>query len=92
MKRIVNALSFLIIVFISWQVFAESSVSVAHTIAKTAQEKKLAKEIDDNLSLLLSSIKNAKVTAAKSAKTDSCNEDPKCVAQVVTKNESSDFV
>ena len=92
MKKIVNALSFLIIVFISCQLFAEDSISVASTIAKTAPEKKLAKEIDDNLSLLLSSIKNAKVTAAKSAKTDRCNGDPKCVAQVVTKNESSDFV
>ena len=80
MKKIINALSFLIIVFISCQVFAENSVSVASTISKTAQEKKLAKEIDDNLSLLLSSIKNAKVKAAKSAKTDRCNGDPKCVA------------
>ena len=91
MKKIVNVLSFLFIVFISCQVFAENSVSVSPTIAKTAQEKKLAKEIDDNLSLLLSSIKDAKVTAAKSAKIDRCNDDQKCVAQVVTKSESSDF-
>ena len=92
MKKIVNALSFLIIVFISCQLFAADSVSVAPTIAKTAQEKKLAKEIDDNLSLLLSSIKNAKVSAAKSAKTDKCKDDAKCLAQSVTKSESSDFV
>ena len=91
-RKIVNVLSVVIFVLLSFSVFAEDSVSVAPMLTKNASDKKLAKEIDENLSLLLSSIKNAKVKMAKAAKTERCKDDMKCVAQIVVKNESSDFV
>ena len=90
-SKFFNALSFLIICLISFSLFAENSVSVAPTVGKTPVEKKLAKEIDGNLSLLLSSIKDAKVVFAKSAKTDRCNGETKCILQAVSKSDSSDF-
>ena len=91
-RKVANVLATVIFVLLSFQLFAEDSVSVVPTLTKNASDKKLAKEIDDNLSLLLSSIKNADVKVVKSAKTERCKDDLKCIAQAVVKSESSDFV
>ena len=92
MRKIVNFATILFFVLLSFSVFAEDSVSVAPTVTKNASEKKLAKEIDDNLSLLLSSIKTASVSSSKGTKIDRCKDDAKCVVQIVAKKDSPDFV
>ncbi len=67
MRRIISVFGLLFILLISFTVSAQNKVVVVSTIGKSGAEKKLAREIDDNLSLLFSTIKDADVVGEKDA-------------------------
>ena len=60
MRRIISIFGFLFILLVSSTVSAQNKVVVLSTIGQSAAEKKLAGEIDSNLSLLFSTIREAR--------------------------------
>ncbi len=99
MRRIISVFGLLFILLISFTVSAQNKVVVVSTIGKSGAEKKLAREIDDNLSLLFSTIKDADVvgekdalSSAQSAKITRCNGNLKCIVQVASDAEGVDYI
>ncbi|HSW61558.1 MAG TPA: hypothetical protein VLJ60_12220, partial [bacterium] len=95
----ISVFGLLFILLISFTVSAQSKVVVVSTIGKSGAEKKLAREIDDNLSLLFSTIREADVVGekdalspAQSSKITRCNGELKCVVQVASDAEGVDYI
>ncbi|MGI6393739.1 MAG: hypothetical protein ACOX2F_03235 [bacterium] len=99
MSRIVNVFGFLFVLLISFTVIAQSKVAIISTVGKSGAEKKLAREIDDNLSLLFSTIRDAEVVGekdvlarAQSARIERCNADLRCVVDVASGARGVDYI
>ncbi|MBO4440814.1 hypothetical protein J5834_01750, partial [bacterium] len=91
MRKFTKLLTFLSLTLISVAIFAQDSVALTPTVATSDSEKKIAREIDENLSLLLSTIKTAKVETYSSGLAR-CKSDLKCIVQAVVKSDEYDFV
>ena len=99
MRRIISIFGFLFILLVSSTVSAQNKVVVLSTIGQSAAEKKLAGEIDSNLSLLFSTIREADVvaekdvlTSAQRARITRCGTDLKCVVQVASGADGIDYI